>query len=109
MWYKCALFILVMEPYLRVIYQKSRRAHFGAVRACADDLGAVINNIRHLHFFKLLFDSMQDMANLKIESTKCNIVPVHNPSPEYCARIKEWININLPDRSVLMLLEVVNT
>ena len=93
------LFVLVGEPFLQNILDKMNRAHFGLVRACADDLGAVINNISHLRFFARLFDVMFKIANLQIKPKKCKIVPLHDWNKGVATLVSDWIALHLPQWS----------
>eukprot|EP00959_Pyramimonas_sp_CCMP1952_P039261 821924-Pyramimonas_sp.AAC.1 len=63
-----------------------RRRQISAAKACADDVGAVVAEIKQLKQLKQVFDHSRELAHLKLKSSKCHIVPLSGPFDEFRAQ-----------------------
>jgi hypothetical protein len=91
------LFVVILDPLLNAIYGLLDRKGRAVTRACADDLGAAVADIRSLQVFENLFKIMQKVANLHLSPTKCILVPIAVKfSPHVKNMVKEWLERHLP-------------
>lgn len=90
------LFILCMHPQLHLFKVHIEDKGGGIARACADDIGAVLAELRWLWKYKPIFDLTEKAAGLKVKVKKCNIVPLVLFSAEIASQIKQWLTRKLP-------------
>ena len=70
----------------------------GAIRACADDVGAALSNISLLIPLKQIFDLARDVAGLALKPSKCILVPLYSlASSHVVCVIRDWLARNIPD------------
>ena len=81
----------------------ARRGH-GIVRACADDLGAVIVGLPGLAACAPAFLASERTAGLKLKPRKCNLVPLLPFTKNLRNRVREWLGDNLPAWSAFNIL-----
>ena len=97
------LFAVIMDPFCigfgKLEARLNREHHIprACVRACADDVGAVIASIKHLKGLKVVFDAACDLANLKLKRPKCVLIPVFAAfSSKLKEQVKLWLASFMP-------------
>eukprot|EP00973_Karenia_brevis_P012652 1716280-Karenia_brevis.AAC.1 len=69
------------------------RPNRGSFAACADDVGGVIYNIRHLALLVPIFASAESHAGLQLKPKKCKLVVLHTPLvPSVASVVREWVS-----------------
>jgi len=89
-----------LEAFQKEIADKNR----GIVRACADDIGAALADIKYLSVLYPIFCQARVLAGLTLKPIKCVLVPLSAPltrASKYDIqkwlerKIPEWVNFNL--------------
>ncbi len=68
----------------------------GIIRACADDLGAVLKKLSALKILYPIFQLARLAAGLELKPIKCNLVPLVPLSPSLIISIMAWLKRNIP-------------
>ena len=71
--------------------------HAGIVRACADDIGIVLKQLKHLKIIYPIFSDCKTHAGLALKPPKCVLVPLCAFSEEVHANICSWISHHMPE------------
>ena len=69
------LFVIILDPFLRQFDAALGFGKFGIIRACADDIAAVLYNMQHLDKLANTFPLAEMCANLKLKPSKCKLIP----------------------------------
>ena len=91
------LFDICLDPFLAAFDKVLVAAGRGILRACADDIGIALKSLATFKYLFPIFDSAQMIAGLTLKPSKCNVIPTSEQfSEELVARIKAWLNANVP-------------
>ena len=74
-----SLFIIGMEPFVRMLVHRIILPEIGIVNLCADDIAVVLRSWQSLDAVATVFDDAQACANLTLKITKCTLVPLSSP------------------------------
>ena len=91
-----SLFVLATNPILCLLQHVT--AHLKeqvCLRACADDLGAALAELRHLELFLPPLVLTKAATGLGLKPSKCIIVPLWKWSPTLATAIREWLRRTL--------------
>ena len=90
------LFAVCLDPFL-VCFEGclSIRAR-GAPRACADDLGAALKEVKHLRLLEPIFGQAFRLAGLTVKPAKCVLVLLTPFMQKLCDKLVDWLRVNLP-------------
>ena len=92
-----SLFAIAIDPFLRLIDAALDHGRSGIVRACADDIGAVVSSSSYLQLIKPIFDLANAAAGLKTKPNKCVIVPIYTRCTLAVQAVwRDWLRSNLP-------------
>eukprot|EP00973_Karenia_brevis_P034095 4703570-Karenia_brevis.AAC.1 len=69
-------FVLGMEPFVRMLEFKINNKVLGLSRLCADDIGCVLENIKHLEHLYTIFNWMEAVSALRVKPKKCLLIPL---------------------------------
>eukprot|EP00959_Pyramimonas_sp_CCMP1952_P262345 5485714-Pyramimonas_sp.AAC.1 len=95
-----SLFSLAVDPFLQKFRAVTDACNKGRTRACADDIGMTIRDLRHLRRIHTVFKEAEAIARLKLKPAKCVLVPLGSVLTDILAtRIKNWLRLNIPDWS----------
>ena len=81
------LFNNAIDPFLASFDNILRKKHAGIVRACADDKGIVLQQLRHLSLIYPTYSDCKTHAGLALKPPKCVLVPLCGLSEEVHAKI----------------------
>jgi hypothetical protein len=99
------IFVLVMDPLLAAMEGLIDKTGLATTRACADDIGSAIRDIRALKIFANLFKIMARISNLKLKASKCVVVPVASKfSPSLVEVFRDWLRANLVEWALFAIL-----
>ena len=70
------LFNNAIDPFLASFDKALRSRHAGIVRACADDIGIVLKQLKHLRIIHLIFNDCKSHAGLALKPPNCVLVPL---------------------------------
>ena len=73
-----SLFVIASDPFLNMMTATIEAKNRGIIRACADDIGAVLRKLSHLCFLAPIFSCAQRVAGLTLKPNKCFLVPLHS-------------------------------
>ena len=90
------LFNNAIDPFLACFDKALRTRRAGIVRACADDIGIVLKQLKHLKLIYPIFSDCKSHAGLALKPPKCVLVPLCQFSEETHARIYSWIVHHTP-------------
>ncbi len=91
------LFVLCLDPMLRNINATIEFRDLAVTRACADDIGASLQALRHLALYFPIFERMRLIAKLTLKPSKCVIVPTGVPfDDEVASMFTDWLAVNIP-------------
>ncbi len=94
-----ALFVTILDPFLKFM-QNALDTHGGTVRACADDVAAVVLTGSGLTEVHRVFMQAKEIANLSLNTDKGRIIPIGAKNlPDATNVFKEWCRTNLPEFS----------
>ena len=89
-------FALAMDPILGMFKHSIEDTGKGIVRACADDVGAVVKSITHLTSLSEVFHAASKHAGLWLKYKKCVLVPLNiTISQNVIDTIKAWLAKNI--------------
>ena len=91
-----SIFVLVMDPFLRLLRRHVELPGWGVVRACADDVGASLSSVVALVHCFPAFDLIERAAGLALKPRKCKVVPLCPWSDILVLRIREWLQERVP-------------
>ena len=86
-----------IDPFLASFDKALRSRHAGIVRACADDIGIVLKQLKHLRMIFPIFNDCNTYAGLALKPPKCVLVPLCASTEEVHANICSWIARHLPE------------
>ncbi|MDA8582920.1 reverse transcriptase domain-containing protein [bacterium] len=93
-----SLFQLCMDPHLHRMQSVMCRQRSATIRACADDVGAVLRMLDDLIPLAAIFAAAASLSNLVLKASKCVIVVLSVAlSDEVIAFIRFWLINNLPE------------
>ena len=70
---------------------------YGQVRACADDVGAALRNLKDLIRVYLIFESVGKATGLHLKPAKCVLVLLSHVSIEHNNEcVRAWLRANIP-------------
>jgi hypothetical protein len=97
-------FDISLDPFLEAFQKEIADKNRGIVRACADDIGAALADIKYLSVLYPIFCQARVLAGLTLKPIKCVLVPLSAPltrASKYDIqkwlerKIPEWVNFNL--------------
>ena len=88
------LFVIILDPCLHLLYNTFEQPGYGYVRACADDLGAVLKDIRGLLPLHHAFELIRKATSLSLNIPKCVLIPLNTSISHHF--IREWLYSNTP-------------
>ena len=91
-----SLFVIVMDPFLRDFQQCLVDKSYAVVFACADDLGTAVIDLFVLEQLARVFEVMNAVACLVLQTKKCVIVPLIPFTDPNISYIKGWLSNNVP-------------
>ena len=91
------LFVIVMDPIMFLFTKYICSPGFGQVRACADDIGAVLYNLKDLVRVFHIFSIVGKASGLLLKPIKCVLILLSHLATEHnIACIKAWLRANIP-------------
>ena len=91
------LFAIALGPFLDKLDRILGRGAHEIVRACADDIGAVVNFSRSLVQTAPVFDSARAAAGLATKPCKCVILPVYTSCSISTVTVcRDWLTRQIP-------------
>ena len=90
------LFNNAIDPFLASFDKALRMRHAGIFKACADDIGVVLKQLKHLKVIYPIFSDCKTHAGLALKPPKCVLVPLCAFSEEVHASIYRWITQHMP-------------
>ena len=91
------LFAFVIDPFLRCMKATIQDKGLAQIRACADDIGAAMQNIHVLKLFEPIFQTAAEVANLWLKPKKCVVVPTSAVAdPILRSRVTAWLETHIP-------------
>eukprot|EP00973_Karenia_brevis_P026880 3707055-Karenia_brevis.AAC.1 len=73
------LFVIGMEPFVRMFMARVEDPGLGIVRLCADDVGIVLKSWQSLTVVFHIFRAAEAAAALSLKPRKCTLVPLSSP------------------------------
>ncbi len=101
------LFNNAIDPFLASFDKALRSRHAGIVRACADDIGIVLKQLKHLKLVQPIFNDFKSHAGLALKPPKCVLVPLCVFSQEVHVQVCNWVAHHLPDFNVKPLAKLL--
>ena len=105
------LFLFAIDPFLVHFEQSLSRKYEGAIRVCADDIGAALADYRALKALERVFACAKRFANLTLKPAKCNVIPLNQIAPDSDfsfekenALISKWLHEVIPHWSHFQLV-----
>ena len=96
-----SIFVISLGPFLRYAEQLLSGSTHNTLRACADDLGAVLAHFTTLRQLYQLFCLLAAFTNLHLNLTKCHIAPLVPLTQQQVNRLKVWLLEVLPQWSAM--------
>ena len=91
------LFVMILDAFLRMM-KIELDIHGGSVRACADDVAAVVHSGPGLVAIHAIFQLAKEIANLGLNTDKGKIIPLGAKNIEEATQnFKKWCIVNIPD------------
>jgi hypothetical protein len=90
------LFNNALDPFLYDFFRALKGGKHGIVRACADDLAFTLTKLKHLKIIEPIYAAARLLAGLELKPKKCKIVPLVAPTAENFAKVKLWIQEQIP-------------
>ena len=91
------LFNIAIDPFLFNFEEVIPMRQRGLVRACADDIGAVLKKLSGLVHLEKVFRKAERLSGLVLGPAKCKLVPIDVPfSDAVKDEIQNWLHQNLP-------------
>ena len=98
------LFAIIIDPLLVQFEATVVKAGHGAVRVCADDIGAALHSLDGLVPCHEIFVEAKAISNLTLKPSKCVLVPLAEKfSQPLAENILSWLRSNLPDWSDFLI------
>ena len=92
-----SLFVLAIDPLLHMFKTMLEDSSLACVRACADDIGISLTQLRHLPVVKILFDDFTLVSGLNLKAVKCVIILNFILAFEAnCQVVQEWLRLYCP-------------
>ncbi len=86
------LFALALNPFLVWLGTALEVPQLGTVRACADDIGVVLNDIQTVPTLAGITDTMGKAARLHLKTCKCKIIPLWRAfSPQVVETVQTYL------------------
>ena len=86
-----SLFVLAIDPLLHMFKTMLEDSSLACVRACADDIGISLTQLRHLPVVKILFDDFTLVSGLNLKGVECVIILNSIlVSEANCQVLQEW-------------------
>jgi hypothetical protein len=90
-------FALGIDPFLVKFKLCIEDQGLGFIRACADDIGAVLRSAHSLTALASIFDEAEALSGLKLKMKKTNLIPLNATiSDDDLQELKDWIKSNIP-------------
>ena len=91
------LFVIATDPLLRMFKLQLEDSSLAKVRACADDIGMALSQLRHLPIAQKVFACFNCVSDLNLKATKC-IVSLSSflASPPNCTAVRDWLSVHCP-------------
>ena len=70
------MFNNAQDPFLARFHNALREKHSGIIRACADDIGITLTQLRHLRIVHPIFGECKAHGGLNVKPPKCCVVPL---------------------------------
>ena len=102
------LWALGLDPFLRLLSRALPSRSLGSLGACADDIGTILRSLALVQALEPIFVRMQRVATLRLQASKCVIVPlwtelsqpVVNAIREALGRLApSWTNFRIQDHA----------
>ena len=91
------LFNLAIDPLLWAFSCKIVQPGLGHVLACADDIGAVLQQLKDLRVMFKLFSMFRKVSGLKLHPDKCTLVLLGvRASPSVVSGVRGWLSVHIP-------------
>jgi hypothetical protein len=91
-------FFRELEVLQRKLPSATHQSSHIAFRGCADDIGGALASFKLLKIAKPIFDKAADFAGLKLNPSKCVLIPVcYVDFPLAALAIQEWVARHLPE------------
>ena len=75
----------------------SSKEFLHVLRACADDIGIAMLDMRYLKDAFKVFEMSRKIANQCLKPAKCKLIPLNiEMSEELACSIKEWLEAHIP-------------
>ena len=101
------LFAIAIDPILRMGHARIDVKLGGTLRACADDIAAVVRRLEHLRPLLDIFRTAELVATLQLNHKKCVIIPVGEIfNAAVVKRIVEWLAQSCPQWEHFEICEV---
>ena len=84
-----------LDPFLAMLQEHVINKKLGILRACADDLGAALAQLRFLSTMAPTFQLAQSLAGLTLKPCKCIIIPLLKFSDVLVYRFNDWLAVHL--------------
>lgn len=98
-----SLFVLILDPFLRLSDAKMSPPGLGIIRACADGMGAALNRLEIFKKLQTYVETIKNVGNLKLKPPRCVLIPASMPfSPELVDRIPSWLSLSVPSRQNIL-------
>ena len=92
------LFVRSIDPLVHLFQNKIEDRALGAVRACADDIGASLKALYYLPILHTAFEEFQNVSGLTLKPQNCAIILTSLiASPGNCAAVANWLTEHCPD------------
>ena len=95
-----SLFVICIDPLLFLFKKKVEDQGLGRVRACADDIGASLRNLKSIRVFCEIFTLFEKVSGLVLKPKKCVIILTSNVASSHNSRvIKAYLDSHCPSWS----------
>ena len=92
-----SLFVVAIDPLLHMFKLQLESPSLAKVRACADDIGMALSQLRHLPIAQKVFASFKCVSGLNLKATKCIIIlSSFLASPPNCTAVRDWLSVHCP-------------
>lgn len=92
------VYSVVTSPFVSKLQTKLDVRFIATTRVCADDIGAVMDDMASLKVYKSTFDTMACCAGLKLKPPKCILVPLWRPfSVHVASLLRDVLSATIPE------------
>jgi len=92
-----SLFVIAIDPLLFMFERRAMSPAYGLVAACADDVGAFLEELRHLAILSDLFKPFQTATGLTLKPRKCVIILLSVVASDVnVCRVRLWLERHVP-------------